>query len=78
MYPTSPCYLWDSDENNQQNSNNTNKQQLLLENKNGKIRSDKELSAPRAEDGYSNEATQVDHPLIDKATKPKVCPKTQR
>jgi hypothetical protein len=63
---------------NQQNSNNRNKQQPLLENKNVKIRSDKELSTPRAEDGYSNEAAQVDHPLIDKATKPKVCPKTQR
>jgi len=64
--------------NNQQNSNNTNKQQLLLENNNGKIRSDKELNTPRAEDGYSNEATQEDHPLTGKATKPKVCPKTQR
>jgi len=64
--------------NNQHNSNNTNKQQLLLENKNGKIRSDKELSTPRAEDGYSNEATQVDQPLIDKVTKPKVRQKTQR
>ena len=58
---------------NQQNSNNTNQQQLLLENKDGKIRSDKELSIPRAKDSYSNEATQV-----DKATKPKVCPKIQR
>jgi hypothetical protein len=63
--------------NNQQNSNNTNKQQLLLEKKNGKIRSDKELSTPRAEDGYSNDATQVDHPLMVKATKPKVRPKTR-
>jgi hypothetical protein len=63
--------------NNQQNSNNTNKQQLSLENRNGKIRNDKELSTPWAEDGYSNEATQVDHLLIDKATKPKVHPKTE-
>jgi len=63
---------------NQQNSNNTNKQQLLLENRNGKIRSYEELSIPKAEDGYSNEATQVDDPLIDKITKPKVRPKTQK
>jgi hypothetical protein len=59
MDPTFPSYLWYSNEkkNNQQNPN-TNEHQLLIENKNGKIKSNTEPSTPRAEEGYCNEATQ--------------------
>lgn len=56
----------------------TNEQQLLLENKNGKNRSNGEPSTPRADEDYCNEALKADHLLLDKATKPEVYPKIQK
>ena len=43
---------------NKNNPKNTNEQQLLLENKDGKIGSNGKLSTPRAKEGYCNGATQ--------------------
>jgi hypothetical protein len=52
-------YSWDSDgeetvmeKNNQNNKLSTNEQQLLLETKNGKIRSNQIPSTPGAEESY--------------------------
>jgi hypothetical protein len=53
----------------------TNDQQLVLENKNAKIRSNERTSIPCTEGASCNEATQIDHPLTVKATKLTVYPK---
>jgi hypothetical protein len=54
----------------------TNEQQLILETKNGKTRSNGKPSVPRAEEGYFNEESQSG-PSTHKATKPKIHPKLQ-
>jgi len=61
MDPVIPSYLWDSDEGTEQSTKppkNTNEQQLFLETRSGNIRSSGKQSTPKAEEGYSNEATQ--------------------
>jgi hypothetical protein len=51
--PIIPSYSWDSDSKEERKCNpkNTNEQQLFLETKNGKIRSNGKLSIPGAEEG---------------------------
>jgi hypothetical protein len=44
--------------NRKQNPKNINEQQLFLETRNGNIRSSGKPRTPKAEKGYSNEATQ--------------------
>jgi hypothetical protein len=44
--------------NNKNDAENTNEQQLFMETRNRKIRSNGKPSTPRAEEGYCNEATQ--------------------
>jgi len=46
------------EKNNKNNPKNTNEQQLFLENKNGKIGSNRKPSTPRAKEGCCNEETQ--------------------
>ena len=46
------------EQSNQQNPKNTNEEQLLLETRNGNIRSRGKPSTPKAEKGYCNKATQ--------------------
>jgi hypothetical protein len=46
------------EKNNKNNPKNTNEQQLFSENKKGKIGSNGKPSAPRAKEGYCNDATQ--------------------
>jgi len=61
MDPIIPSYSWGSDEETEQSTKpkkTTNEQQLFLETRNGNIRSSGKPSAPEAEEGYCNEATQ--------------------
>jgi hypothetical protein len=46
------------EKNNQNNSKNTNEQQLFLETMKGQIKSTVKLITPGAEEGYYNDATQ--------------------
>jgi len=46
------------EQSNQQNTKNTNEQQLFLETRNENIRSSGKPCIPKAEEGYCNEATQ--------------------
>ena len=62
--------------NNKNDAENTNEQQLFLETKNRKIRSNGQLSTPRAEEGYCKEATQS-RPSTHRSAKPKICPKIE-
>jgi hypothetical protein len=48
-----------------------------LENTKGQIKSTVKPITPVAEEGYYNDATQVDHSLTVKATKPKLYPKIE-
>jgi hypothetical protein len=50
------------EKNNKNNSNNTNQQQLFLETKNVKIKSNGKTSTPKAEGGYCNGAIQSGPP----------------
>jgi len=61
--------------NNKNNPKNTNEQQLFLETKDGKIRSNRKPSIPRAEEGYCNEPKRSGPSTHTQNHQPKIYPK---